>query len=150
MALLKEICEKIILIIITISILITFCATPASYAKLDLKDGDYYYSGTTKGTYTIKDGIFAWLLNSIGDIADWLLGIITMGIRMVFVGWTALIEKLLTWALETTSGVSMAGEEIDKGINSTDLTSITKSSNSFSFCFGSLFLFCINTLLLEF
>lgn len=130
MALLKEICEKIILIIITISILITFCATPASYAKLDLKDGDYYYSGTTKGTYTIKDGIFAWLLNSIGDIADWLLGIITMGIRMVFVGWTALIEKLLTWALETTSGVSMAGEEIDKGINSTDLTSITDSSNN--------------------
>lgn len=130
MALLKEIFKKIILIIITISILITFCATPASYAKLDLKDGDYYYSGTTKGTYTIKDGIFAWLLNSIGDIADWILGIITMGIRMVFVGWTALIEKLLTWALETTSGVSMSGEEIDKGINSTDLTSVTDSSNN--------------------
>lgn len=129
MTLLKKMCEKIILIIITISILIMFCATPASYAKLDLKDGEFYYAGTTKGTYTVKDGIFSWLLDNIGQIADWLLGIITMGFRMVFVGWTALLEKLLTWALETTAGVNVAGKEID-GMSSTDLTSITDSSGN--------------------
>ena len=109
---LKKSCEKIILIIITVSILIMFLATPASYAKLDLKEGEFYYSGTTKGTYTVKEGIFAWLLDNIGQIADWLLGIITMGFRMVFVGWTALIEKLLTWGLESTVGVNVAGEEV--------------------------------------
>lgn len=130
MALLKKLCKNIILIIIIISLLITFFATPAAYAKLDLKDGEFYYSGTTKGTYTAKEGVFSWLLSHIGEIADWIIGIITMGFRMVFVGWTALIEKLLTWALETTTGVSMAGQQIEDGLSSTDLTSITDSSNN--------------------
>ena len=130
MALLKKFCKNIILIIIITSLLITFLATPASYAKLDLKEGEFYYAGTTKGTYTVKDGIFSWLLSHIGDIADWIIGIITMGFRMIFVGWTALIEKLLTWALETTTGVSMAGQQVEDGLSSTDLTSITDSSNN--------------------
>lgn len=129
MALLKKSCERIILIIITISILIMFLATPSSYAKLDLKDGEFYYAGTTKGSYTVKEGIFSWLLDNIGQIADWLIGIMTMGFRMVFVGWTALIEKLLTWGLETTVGINVEGENVD-GLSSTDLTSITDSSNN--------------------
>ena len=128
MAILKKTCEKIILIIVTISILIMFFSTPSAYAaKLDLEEGDFYYSGTTKGTYTVTQGIFAWLLENIGDIADWLLGIMTMGFRMVFVGWTALFEKLLTWALETTTGVDLAGNLV---ANSTDTTALTDSSNN--------------------
>ena len=127
MAQLKRICKKIILIIITISLLITFCAMPSSYAKLDLQDGEFYYAGTQKGQYTVSDGIFKWLLSKIGDIADWILGIITMGFRMVFVGWTALIEKMLTWALETTSGITMSGDIVE---SNTDVTSITDSANN--------------------
>ena len=122
MAQLKRICKKIILIIITISLLITFCAMPSSYAKLDLQDGEFYYAGTQKGQYTVSDGIFKWLLSKIGDISDWILGIITMGFRMVFVGWTALIEKMLTWALETTSGITMSGDIVE---SNTEVTSIT-------------------------
>ena len=106
----KEICKRIILIIVTISLLVSFCAMPASYAKLDLEDGEFYYAGTQKGQYTVSDGIFEWLLSKIGDIADWLLGIITMGFRMIFVGWTALLEKMLTWAIESTSGVNAKGD----------------------------------------
>lgn len=128
MAILKKTCEKIILIIVTISILIMFFSTPSAYAaKLDLEEGEFYYSGTTKGTYTVTQGIFAWLLENIGQIADWLLGIMTMGFRMVFVGWTALFEKLLTWALETTTGVDLAGNLV---ANSTDTTALTDSSNN--------------------
>jgi hypothetical protein len=123
----KKVCEKIILIIITISLLITFIATPSSYAKLDLQDGEFYYSGTTKGSYTVKDGIFSWLLSNLSQIADWILGLITMGVRMVFVGWTALIERLLTWALETTTGVNINGDGVE---SSTDLSSITDSSSN--------------------
>lgn len=127
MAQLKSFFTKVILAIILISILITFCATPSSYAKLDLREGEFYYAGTQKGQYTVKEGIFSWLLSKIGDIADWLLGIITMGFRMVFVGWTALFEKLLTWALESTAGVNASGEVIE---NNTDLTAITDSTNN--------------------
>ena len=50
-----------------------------------------------------------------------------MAPRMVFIGWTALFEKLLTWALESTTGVNLDGELIE---SSTDLTSITDSSNN--------------------
>lgn len=127
MAQLRNLCKKIILIIVLISLLISFCAIPSAYAKLDLEDGEFYYAGTQRGQYTVSDGIFEWLLSCIGDIADWLLGIITMGFRMVFVGWTALLEKLLTWALESTSGVNVDGDIID---SNTDLTSITDSTNN--------------------
>lgn len=127
MAQLKELFKKIILIIIAISILITFCAMPASYAKLDLGEDEFYYAGTQKGQYTVSDGVFDWLLSKIGDIADWILGIITLGFRMIFVGWTALIEKMLTWALESTAGVNVSGDVVE---SSTDLTSITDSSNN--------------------
>ncbi len=123
----KKMCKRIILIIVTISLLISFCAMPASYAKLDLADGEFYYAGTQKGQYTVSEGIFEWLLSRIGDIADWLLGIITMGFRMVFVGWTALLEKMLTWAIESTSGVNVNGDVVE---SNTDLTSITDSSNN--------------------
>ena len=126
MAQIKSITKKLLVIIITISLLISFVATPSAQAKLTLEEGEFYYSGTTKGTYKAKTSILSWLLNNIGDIADWLLGIITMGFRMVFVGWTALIEKILTWTLEGTTGVNVDGENV----SSTDLTSLTDSSNN--------------------
>ena len=124
---LKKVGEKIILIIVTLSLLLTFVVAPSSYAKLTLKDGEFYYAGTTKGTYTASEGIFSWLLNNLSQIADWLVGIMTLGPRMVFVGWTALIERMLTWTLETTTGVNINGD----GVNSaTDLSSITDSSSN--------------------
>lgn len=127
MAQLVNVLKKIVLIIVLISLLISFCAVPSAYAKLDLGDDEFYYAGTQKGQYTVSEGIFEWLLNSIGDIADWLLGIITMGFRMVFVGWTALFEKMLTWALESTSGLNAEGDVIE---SNTDLTAITDSTNN--------------------
>lgn len=126
MAQLKSISKKLLLVIVTISLVLTFIATPSAEAKLTLGEGEFYYSGTTKGTYKASTSIFSWLLANIGDIADWLIGIMTMGFRMVFVGWTALIEKILTWTLEGTTGVNTDGEDV----SSTDLSSISDSSNN--------------------
>lgn len=127
MKLLKSTIKRIILVIVMLSLLITFMATPASYAKLDLKEGDFYYSGTTEGRYAPSQNIFSWLLGKIGDIADWLVGIITFGFRMIFVGWTALFEKILTWSLEYTTGVSTDGSLVG---SSTDLTNVSDSSGN--------------------
>ena len=127
MAQLRKLFEKIVLVIITISILITFCATPSSYAKLELGEGEFYYSGTTKGSYVPSTNIFSWLIDNLANIADWILGIITLGFRMVFVGWAALIEKMLTWALETTAGVNADGNAVT---SSTDLTSVHDATNN--------------------
>ena len=127
MDLIKNLFKRTVLIIVLISILITFLVTPASYAELKLEEDEFYYAGTTEGSYVPRFNIFAWLINNIGEIADWLLGIITMGFRMVFVGWTALLEKALTWALESTTGVSADGSLVE---SSTDLTGLTDSSNN--------------------
>ena len=138
MRLLKDTFKRIILMIVLISIVITFLATPAAYAKLDLQDGDFYYSGTTKGTYVPADNIFSWLINALGQIADFILGLLSLLVRMPFIGWTALLEKMLTWALESTMGVSADGsmvgtsvnEEGELEVNSGDLTGLTNSSNN--------------------
>lgn len=123
---LKNIMKRIIFTVILCSFIISSCAMPASYAKLDLGEGDFYYSGTTKGTYVPQEGIFSWLINLLGELVDWLLGIITMGFRMVIVGYTALAEHWLTNALETASGVKANGDEV----STTDVSTLTDSSNS--------------------
>lgn len=127
MELIENLFKRTVLMIVLISVLITFLATPASYAKLELEDGEFYYAGTTDGAYVPSFNIFAWLINCIGDIADWILGIITMAPRMVVVGWTALIEKLLTWAIESTTGVTADGSIVD---SSTDMSGLNDSSNN--------------------
>lgn len=127
MELIRNLFKRTVLMIVLISVLITFLATPASYAKLELEDGDFYYAGTTDGAYVPTYNVFAWLVNCIGDIADWILGMITMAPRMVFVGWTALLEKLLTWALESTTGVTADGSVVD---SSTDMSGIADSSSN--------------------
>lgn len=125
MILIKDLFKRTIFTIIIISTLITFLTTPSSYAKLELEEGEFYYAGSTEGSYVPSVNIFAWLLNCLGDIADWLLGILTLGIRMVIVGWTALLEKILTWSLESTTGLSAGG-----GAVGSDLSSISDSSNN--------------------
>ncbi len=123
---LKNILKRIIFTIILCSFIISSCAMPASYAKLDLAEGDFYYAGTTKGSYVPQDGIFSWLINLLGELVDWLLGIITMGFRMIIVGYTALIEHWLTNALEVASGVKADGSEV----STTDISTLSDSSNS--------------------
>lgn len=123
---LKSILVKIVFIIILCSIIISSCAVPASYAKLDLAEGDFYYGGTTKGQYVPQEGIFSWVINVLGELVDWLLGISTMGIRMIVVGYTALIEHWLTNALEIASGIKANGDEV----STTDISTLKDSSNS--------------------
>lgn len=123
----KKVCEKIILIILTISILLSFMATPVSNAGLKLKDDEFYYSGTTEGSYVVSQGIFSWLIDNLGKIADWLFGLITMIVRMPIIGWVALIEKLLTWSVEQTAGVSNNGGLV---VDSSDVTAIGDSSGN--------------------
>lgn len=120
--------KNLILIIVLVSVLIMFFATPVSNAELDLEEDEFYYSGSTEGTYKPgTNNIFRWLLKALGDIADYILGILTMGIRMVFVGWTALLERALTWAVETSFGISADGSVVE---DSTDLTALTDSNNN--------------------
>jgi len=123
---LRDILKRIIFSIILCSFIISSCIVPTSYAKLSLAEGDFYYGGTTKGKYVPQESIFSWIINLLGELIDWLFGIMTMGVRMVFVGYTALVEHWLTNALEVASGIKANGDEV----SSTDISTLSDSSNS--------------------
>lgn len=126
MAQLKSFFKRIVLMVIIISIIISACAVPNSYAKLTIGEGEFYYAGTTKGSYKPSDGIFSWALNLLKEIASFLINLIPNAVRMAFVGYTALAEKVLTWALESTAGVNLSGEDV----SATDLSKLTDSTNN--------------------
>lgn len=117
MKLVKQIGFKLIVIM---SIVMTFCcflaSTPVEASKVNTSD--FYYSGTVKGTYTVEKGFFEKLVDMLDAILDYLLGLMTMGFRIVLVGWTALLERCLTWILEGAAGENV---EIDK-ISTTNIT----------------------------
>ena len=99
---------------------------PSANAKLNIGENEFYYSGTTSGSLVEKKSVVKWLVEKLADVVDYVLGVMTMGGRMVFVGWTALAEHVLTWFLETASGVNLNGEDI----SSTDLTALGDSSKN--------------------
>lgn len=121
---LRNMFKRIIIMIILTSILITFVAIPQSYAKLELEEDEFYYSGLTEGEYVVKPSVFAWLLDCIGQIIDFLVGMISMMFRMVFVGWTALFEKLLTKTMESTVGVGVEEPTVANFQESVDGTKV--------------------------
>lgn len=63
----------------------------------------FYYNGTPKkGEYLGKvEG--SWLFNTLNDAADWLLGILTMGIKAQLIGWASIFEG---WANNIVEGVT--------------------------------------------
>ena len=46
--------------------------------------GSFYYSGTTTATYKVTEGFLTWLLKAIGEITDFLIGLMTMGDRLSY------------------------------------------------------------------
>ena len=80
-----------------------------------------------EGTYMVSQSFGDWLLEMLKQILDFLLGLLTMGGRMVFVGWGALFEELVTWILEASSGIPMevgGGSATSIGIDSTNNVTI--------------------------
>ena len=122
--------KRIIISLLTFIMMFNFFILPsvnAASVKTQMGEGQFYYSGTTTGSYIPSQNIFSWLLEKIGEIVDFLLGLMTMGGRMVFVGWTALFEELITWLLEASSGIPM---DIENDVNATSTDGFISSSNN--------------------
>lgn len=113
-------------LIVALCIVMTFCnfiaSTPVEASKVNTSD--FYYSGTMKGSYTIEksENFLAKIIEALGEILDYLAGLAVMGITSVFIGWTALLERCLTWILEGATG-----EDIE--IDSVSTTNITSTDN---------------------
>lgn len=118
MKLAKRMGYKLIIVLCIIATVCSFIASAPVYASKVNKD-DFYYSGVQKGSYTIGKSFVEKLVETLEAILDYLLGLCTMGIRMVFVGWTALFERCLTMILKGATG-----EPIDvDGVSATSLFS---------------------------
>lgn len=121
MKLVKQIGYKLI---VAICIVVTFCgfiaSTPVEASKVNTSE--FYYSGTIKGSYTVETNFFQKMVASFDQILDYVFGALTMAVRVVFVGWTAFMERCLTWIFEAA-----IGEEID--IEKVSTTNITGSDD---------------------
>ena len=57
---------------------------------------DLYIKGVASiESYESSTPLGKWIINMLSEILDYLIGILTLGIRVVIVGWTAIIEKIL-------------------------------------------------------
>lgn len=118
MKLAKQLGYKLIIVLCIITTFCSFIATAPVYASKVNKD-EFYYSGVQKGSYTVEKSFTEKLIETLEAILDYLLGLCTMGVRMVFVGWTALFERCLTMILQ-----GAVGEPIDvEGTSATNLFS---------------------------
>lgn len=106
---------KALVVLMIIIMFISFVVTMPVQAALE--DKEFQYVGTSKGSYKVvkQDSFLDKLINALKELADWLLGIMTMGIRIVFVGWTALIELTLSSAVKSSLGNTTFGEEFVAG-----------------------------------
>lgn len=58
-------------------------------------DNGFIYKGVASiESYESSSTLLNWIINMLSEIFDYLIGILTFGIRVVIVGWTAIIERV--------------------------------------------------------
>lgn len=108
---LKNIMFKILILSMIFINLSFFTIRPVAEAKIVLKEGEFFYSGTQSGELVIKAGIWETILKALSQFADYLMGLMTLGIRGVIVGWTEVFEILLTSTLNLGDDVETINDD---------------------------------------
>lgn len=116
------------LVVAMISIVFSFfLISSVSEAKLKLKPGEFYYTGTQEAEYVVEASIWEKVLNALAEIADYILGIFTLGARGVVVGFISIMEILLTVILHVDLDfVDFIGESIGASDPTASLDTYTK------------------------
>ena len=97
----KRIMYKTVVVLLIISLLLTFLASNKPVYGLQKTD-DFYYHGTTGATYSQQESI--GLAAVVKIIVEYILGIITYGPRAVIVGWISIFEWLLVITFDNICG----------------------------------------------
>lgn len=82
----------------------------------DYDSNSFKYQGTANGSFSIRQYNKEWLVNSLKEVINWYVGITTYLIRMIGIGWTAVIEKIIDNLMESTTGVE-ASLTVEKIVN---------------------------------
>lgn len=72
----------------------------------------FYYNGTPKKGEYLGKVKGNWLFNTLNDAADWLLGILTMGIKIQLVGWASIFEGLANNVVEGITDIELLTERV--------------------------------------
>lgn len=81
------------------------------------KKKDYGYNGMpSRGGYTgssdpVKNAL-KWIINKLSQIADYLIGILTMGIKIQLIGWTTIIENVITDMVNEITGTQVESTDV--------------------------------------
>lgn len=75
------------------------------------KKKDYSYKGLpSRGEYTGSQGTLSLLksiINVLSQIADYLIGLMTLGIKIELIGWTTVVENVITDAINEITGTEL-------------------------------------------
>lgn len=88
----KKVFKNIVIIIAVTMILLSTFAPCAAYAADENPNYNGLPQGGTYGVITFSD----WIINSLKEIFDWFIGIVTYAIKAVFLGWAGIMEKAVT------------------------------------------------------
>lgn len=76
-------------------------------------DNGFIYKGVASiESYESSSTLLGWIIDLISQIVDYLIGILTLGIRVVIVGWTAIIERFfIDGIVNAVTGVTNKRDE---------------------------------------
>ncbi len=81
---------------------------------------DFYFNGIPDGKYSLAHtSLWTLIVETLAQIADYLIGILTYIIRIPFIGWTAIMDNLLNWTVNTVTDTEVTEE--DMGIDSVEV-----------------------------
>lgn len=96
----QRIFNKILIISIITVLMSFFCVNSVSEAKLKLKDGEFYYTGTQEAQIVKVKSFWDKIFSKLSQIFNYLLGVMTLGFRGIVVGWIEVFELILTVILQ--------------------------------------------------
>lgn len=72
----------------------------------EIENGIFYNGIPLSGAYLGSINTSDLVLNWLGDIFDWLIGIVTLGYKIQFIGWSTIIQNIAKNIVNTISGDS--------------------------------------------
>lgn len=84
--------------------------------KYTINMADFYYNGIPDGKYSVTKGVMERVVEALADVLEFLVTLFANILRMIFVGWTAIAENLVTVTVK-----SVSGEDNIEVISSTDV-----------------------------
>lgn len=92
---------------------------------------EFYYQGLAQGSFSGTSSvgnILAWLFNLISQLVDYIVGFLTMIIKVVIIGWANIFVNIVTDALDAITGEAVEAPVQEEG--GTDGNSVSNTTTN--------------------